>query len=248
MIFLKSKEEISLMKEAGKLVYLTHQELKKYLKEGITTKELDELAYRFIVKNGAKPSFKGYNGFPASICVSLNEELVHGIPKKRKLKNGDIISIDIGVFYNGYHGDSAWTYAIGKISAKVLKFLKVAEKSLYAGIAKALVGNRLGDISFAIQEVIESEGFSVVRDYVGHGIGRNLHEEPPVPNFGIKGTGLRLKEGLTIAIEPMVCMGDFKVKTLNDGWTVVTEDKSLTCHFEHTVALTNDGPVILTID
>ncbi|UUZ87183.1 type I methionyl aminopeptidase [Paenibacillus sp. P26] len=213
----------------------------------ITTKELDQIAEDFIRSQGAIPSFKGYNGFSGSICASVNDELVHGIPGPRKLRNGDIISIDIGAQYKGYHGDSAWTYGVGTISETAQKLLEVTERSLYAGLAEAKPDVRLYTISAAIQKVIEDEGFSVVREYVGHGIGTELHEEPQIPNYGIAGHGPRLKPGMVLAIEPMVVVGERYVKTLEDNWTVVTVDGTLCAHFEHTIAITPDGYEIMTL-
>lgn len=246
MIIIKSANELERMREAGKIVYLTHQELKKAIQPGITTKELDRLAEKVISGYGATPSFKGYNGFPGSICTSVNDELVHGIPGNRELKEGDIISLDIGACYEGYHGDSAWTYPVGKISPEAERLLKVTEESLYKGLEQAKAGARVGDISHAIQTVAEEAGFSIVREYVGHGVGRNLHEGPSIPNYGISGKGPRLKSGMTIAVEPMVNYGKRFVKTLADNWTVVTADGSLCAHFEHTIAITDDGYEILT--
>lgn len=246
MIITKSKAELEIMREAGRIVALTHQELVKYLEPGITTKELDAIAEKFIRQNGATPSFKGYGGFPGSICISVNEELVHGIPGKRKLRDGDIVSIDIGACVRGYHGDSAWTYAIGKVTEEDKRLMEVTEQSLYAGLAKAKPDARLSDISHAIQQHVEQAGFSIVREYVGHGIGTNLHEDPQIPNYGPPGRGPRLKVGMTLCIEPMVNAGERYVKTLADNWTVVTEDKRNCAHYEHTIAITEDGYEILT--
>lgn len=246
MIICKTPREIEIMREAGKIVALTHQELKKHIAPGITTKELDQIAEKTILKYGAVPSFKGYNGFPGSICASVNEELVHGIPGKRKLQEGDIISIDIGAKYNGYHGDSAWTYPVGNISESVQKLLDVTEKSLYLGLEHAKPGERLSNISHAIQTYVEDGGFSIVREYVGHGIGQNLHEDPQIPHYGPPNQGPRLKPGMVICIEPMVNQGRRYVKTLSDDWTVVTVDGKWCAHFEHTIALTEAGYEILT--
>jgi len=247
MIVCKSEEELRRMREAGKIVAETHRLLKQAIRPGVTTRELDRLADEYIRSRGAVPSFKGYNGFPASICTSVNEELVHGIPGDRRLKEGDIISIDIGAMFEGYHGDSAWTYPVGEISETARRLLEVAEASLYAGLEHARPGVRLYTISHAIQTVIEEAGFSVVREYVGHGIGERLHEEPQVPNYGPAGRGPRLKPGMTLAIEPMVVAGPPNLKVLDDRWTVVTEDGSLCAHFEHTIAITDDGFEILTV-
>ncbi|PGZ98904.1 type I methionyl aminopeptidase [Bacillus pseudomycoides] len=246
MIICKTPREIEIMREAGKIVALTHQELKKHIAPGITTKELDQIAEKTILKYGAVPSFKGYNGFPGSICASVNEELVHGIPGKRKLQEGDIISIDIGAKYNGYHGDSAWTYPVGNISESVQKLLDVTEKSLYLGLEHAKPGERLSNVSHAIQTYVEDNGLSIVREYVGHGIGQNLHEDPQIPHYGPPNQGPRLKPGMVICVEPMVNQGRRYVKTLSDDWTVVTVDGKWCAHFEHTIALTEAGYEILT--
>ncbi|MDQ0418187.1 methionyl aminopeptidase [Croceifilum oryzae] len=246
MITVKSLTEIERMRQAGKIVYLTHQELKKWIEPGITTKEIDHVAEKFIRSLGATPSFKGYNGFQGSVCTSVNDELVHGIPGKRKLLNGDIFSVDIGAYYEGFHGDSAWTYPIGIVTPEAERLLAVTEQSLYAGLAVCKPGIRLGDVSHAIQSVAEAAGFSIVEEYAGHGIGRELHEDPSVPNFGEPGKGRRLSKGMTLAIEPMVNAGSRFVRTLDDQWTVVTTDGSLCAHFEHTIAITDDGYEILT--
>jgi methionyl aminopeptidase len=220
--------------------------LKQHITPGITTKELDQIAEKTIQKYGATPSFKGYNGFPGSICASVNEELVHGIPGKRKLEEGDIISIDIGAKYNGYHGDSAWTYPVGNISESVQKLLDVTEKSLYLGLEQVKPGERLSNISHAVQTHAEENGFSIVREYVGHGIGQDLHEDPQIPHYGPPNRGPRLKPGMVICVEPMVNQGRRYVKTLSDDWTVVTVDGKWCAHFEHTIALTEAGYEILT--
>lgn len=246
MIISKTEDELKKMRIAGRIVAQAHQLMKEAVRPGVTTKELDVIAENFIRSQGAIPSFKGYSGFPASICASVNEELVHGIPGERKLKEGDIISIDIGAQYDGYHGDSAWTYAVGAISENAQKLLEVTEASLMAGLAVAKADIRLYTMSNEIQQVIESAGFSVVREYVGHGIGKNLHEEPQIPNYGIRDRGPKLKTGWVLAVEPMVIIGSRHVKTLNDGWTVVTVDGSWCAHFEHTIAITPDGCEILT--
>lgn len=246
MIICKTPREIEIMREAGRIVALTHQELKQHITPGITTKELDQIAEKTIQKYGATPSFKGYNGFPGSICASVNEELVHGIPGKRKLKEGDIISIDIGAKYNGYHGDSAWTYPVGNISESVQKLLDVTEKSLYLGLEQVKPGERLSNISHAVQTHAEENGFSIVREYVGQGIGQDLHEDPQIPHYGPPNRGPRLKPGMVICVEPMVNQGRRYVKTLSDDWTVVTVDGKWCAHFEHTIALTEAGYEILT--
>ncbi|MCA0758431.1 type I methionyl aminopeptidase [Paenibacillus sp. N4] len=247
MIICKSESELRYMREAGRIVAETHRLMKQAVKPGITTRELDQIAEAYIRSQGAVPSFKGYNGFPSSICASVNDELVHGFPGSRKLNEGDIISIDIGAQYEGYHGDSAWTYAAGAVTPDVQKLLDVTEASLYAGLQLIKPDVRLYTISHAIQKVIEDAGFSVVREYVGHGIGADLHEEPQIPNYGIPDRGPRLKAGMVLAIEPMVNIGERYVRTLEDNWTVVTEDGSWCAHFEHTVAVTEDGFEILTI-
>lgn len=247
MIELKSKREIELMKAAGEIVALVHQTLKEVIEPGMSTLEMDRVAEKIIHSNHATPSFKGYNGFPASICASINEEVVHGIPsRKRIVKEGDIVSVDVGAIYQGYHGDGAVTIPVGKILPSTQNLLDVTQKSLMKGIEKALLHNRLTDISHAVQMYAESCGFSVVRDYVGHGIGREMHEAPQIPNFGPSGHGPKLKTGMVLAIEPMVNIGTYEVETLKNGWTVVTKDHSLSAHFEHTVAITENGPEILT--
>ncbi|WP_334075695.1 MULTISPECIES: type I methionyl aminopeptidase [Paenibacillus] len=246
MIICKSETELGFMREAGRIVAETHRLMAKSIEPGITTGELDQIADKFIRSQGAVPSFKGYNGFPYSICASVNEELVHGFPGKRKLNEGDIITLDIGAEYRGYHGDSAWTYPVGTISEEAQRLLEVTEGSLYAGLALVKPDVRLYTISHAIQQHIENAGFSVVREYVGHGIGTELHEEPQIPNYGTPDRGPRLKPGMVLAIEPMVNAGKRYVRTLEDDWTVVTVDGSLCAHFEHTVAVTSDGLEIFT--
>lgn len=248
MIIIKNDREIQYMRDAGKIVAGTRAEMAKAVKPGITTKELDTIAENYIVGCGAKPAFKGYNGFPASICASINEQVVHGIPGLRTLENGDIISIDMGAVINGFVGDSAVTLPVGEISAEAQRLLDVTKQSLEVGISKAVVKNRLYDISNSIQTFVEANGFSVVRDYVGHGIGRNMHEDPQVPNFGKPGRGPRLQHGMALAIEPMVNMGSHEVVSKPDNWTVVTRDGKLSAHFEHTIAITEQGPQILTAD
>jgi methionyl aminopeptidase len=246
MIVCKSDKELILMREAGRIVAETHRLMKQVIQPGVTTSELDRIADTYIRSQGAVPSFKGYNGFPASICASTNEELVHGFPGPRKLVEGDIISIDIGAQYKGFHGDSAWTYGVGRISDEAQRLLDVTEASLMAGLELVKPDVRLFTVSHGIQKVIEEAGFSVVREYVGHGVGKDLHEEPQIPNYGIPDRGPRLKPGMTLAIEPMVVAGERYVKTLSDNWTVVTVDGSLCAHFEHTIAVTEDGYEILT--
>lgn len=246
MIICKSETELGFMREAGRIVAETHRVLAKAIKPGVTTAELDALADATIRSQDAVPSFKGYNGFPASICASINDQLVHGFPSGRKLREGDIISIDIGAQYRGYHGDSAWTYPVGQISDQAQRLLDVTEAALYAGLALVKPDVRLFTISHAIQRHIEESGMSVVREYVGHGIGRDLHEEPNVPNYGIEGRGPLLKSGMALAIEPMAILGGRQLRTLEDNWTVVTVDGSLCAHFEHTVAVTQNGLEIFT--
>lgn len=246
MINVKSSSEIELMREAGKIVGEVHNYLQQFIKPGITTKELDKLAYDFIISKDAIPSFKGYNGFPASICTSINEEVVHGIPSNRKLKDGDIISIDVGACYKGYHGDSAWTYAVGKINKKCEDLLKWTEESLFEGLSVIKDGARIGDIGYAVCKCARRHNLGVVRELVGHGIGTCLHEEPDVPNYGFKQTGPVLKEGMVIAVEPMLNLGTAKIFILDDDWTIVTADDKPSAHFEHTVLVTKDGYEILT--
>ncbi|HZG55590.1 type I methionyl aminopeptidase [Paenibacillus sp.] len=247
MIVCKSKAELGALREAGRIVAETHRLLSQAIRPGVSTAELDEIADRYIRSQKAVPSFKGYNDFPASICASVNEQLVHGIPSRsRILQDGDIISIDIGAKFEGFHGDSAWTYGVGTISDTAARLLRVTEEALYAGLAEAKPNARLFTISHAIQKVVEEAGFSIVREYVGHGIGSELHEEPQIPNYGMPDRGPRLKPGMTLAIEPMVNVGERYVKTLSDNWTVVTVDGSLCAHFEHTIAITDDGYEILT--
>ncbi len=246
MIILKSEREISYLRDAGKIVAETLVEVKKAAKPGVTTLDLDRIAEEYIKGRGAIPAFKGYHGFTGNICSSINEEVVHGIPGLRKLKSGDNVSIDIGAVINGYNGDAAITVAVGEVDAEVQKLLDVTEESLYKGIEQAILGNRLSDISHAVQVHAEQYGFGVVRDYVGHGIGRSMHEDPQVPNYGDPGRGPRLKAGMTLAIEPMVNLGTYEVKTLDDGWTVVTLDGKRSAHFEHSIAITDGKPEILT--
>ena len=234
------------MAEACRIVAEVLDGINNDIAPGITTKELDRYVESFIVSKGARPAFKGYRGYPASVCTSVNDQVVHGIPSSRKLKDGDIVSLDIGVHYRGFYGDAAVTLPVGNISDEAKRLLSVAEDSLNKALEKAEPGMRLSDISFAVQEYVESNGFSVVRNFVGHGIGRELHEEPQIPNFGKPGEGPRLREGMTLAIEPMVNAGGWEVNILGDGWTAVTKDGSLSAHFEHTVALTKNGNDVLT--
>jgi methionyl aminopeptidase len=247
MISIKSAKEIEIMRAAGKIVAETHELLKEVIKPGITTKELDIIAEEYIRKCGAIPTFKGYYGYPASICASVNEQVVHGFPGPRVLKEGDIIGIDIGATYNGYVGDAARTHGVGTISSDAEKLIRVTKESFFAGMEHAREGNRLSDISHAIQTYVESHGYSVVRDLVGHGIGRNMHEDPQVPNYGLPGKGPRLSAGMALAVEPMVNQGKYAVKTLSDGWTVVTADGSLSAHYENTIIITKNAPELLTL-
>lgn len=246
MIILKSKKEIQFMREAGKIVAETHEILKAAITPGISTLELDKIAEENIRKYNATPSFKGYGGFPGSICSSINEEVVHGIPGNKTLKEGDIISLDVGAYYKGYHSDSAKTQGVGMISEEDRKLIEVTKESFYEGIKFAKLGYRLSDISHAIQAHVEKHGFSVVRDLVGHGVGTELHEAPQIPNYGPPGKGPRLQAGMVLAIEPMINAGSYHVKTLRDGWTIVTIDNKKSAHYEHTIAITEDEPIILS--
>lgn len=247
MIIIKNSTEIEFMRQAGKVVGETLLRLEEMIMPGISTAELDRFAEEFITKQGAKPSFKGYGGFPGTLCISVNDEVVHGIPGKRILQEGDLVTLDCGAYLNGFHGDAARTFPVGKVSDQAAKLIRVTEESFFKGLEKAIIGNRLTDISYEIQKHVEANGFSVVRDYVGHGIGRDLHEDPEVPNFGKPGRGAKLTAGMVLAIEPMVNIGDFKVKTLKDGWTVVTCDGSLSAQYENTVVILPDGPQLLTL-
>ena len=246
MIVIKSKREIDIMKKAGYIVAKTHALLKEEIAAGITTEEIDRLAEEFIEKENATPAFKGYQGFPATVCVAKNEVVVHGIPDSTRLESGDIIGLDIGAIYDGYYGDAARTLSVGEVKPEAEKLLTTTQAALNEGILRAKVDNRLSDISNAIQTHVEAEGYSVVRDFVGHGIGSKMHEAPQIPNFGKAGRGPRLKPGMALAIEPMVNVGTYEVETLDDGWTVVTKDRKLSAHFENTVVVTKEGPEILT--
>ena len=234
------------MREAGRIVAGVLERIAKLVAPGVSTAQFDELAHEHIIKHDAIPSFKGYRGFPASVCVSINEEVVHGIPGARRLKDGDIVSFDVGAIYDGFHGDAAVTLGVGAISAEAEALTQVTLQALKRAIAQAVPGNRLGDVSHAIEEYAEGRGYSVVREYVGHGIGREMHEDPQIPNYGPPRRGPRLKAGMTFALEPMVNVGGYLTRSMDDGWTVVTADGSLSAHFEHTIAVTDDGPVILT--
>ena len=249
MIILKTAEELKLMREAGRIAARALKAAGEAVKPGNTTFEIDRVARSFIESQGATPSFLGYKGFPASTCISVNDEVIHGIPsKKTVLREGDIVSIDLGARYRGFHGDNAYTFCCGAVSAGALSLLDATRQSLYEGLSFCVPGARLGDVSSAVQRYVEARGFSVVREYVGHGVGSSLHEDPSVPNFGTPGRGVRLVPGMTLAVEPMINMGGAGIKNLPDGWTVKTLDGSLSAHFEHTVAVTSDGPVILTAD
>lgn len=246
MVILKLPEEIERARASNRIVAEVLSRLREKVKPGVKTKDLDKFAEEIAEKRGARPAFKGYHGYPHSLCISINEVVVHGMPSERVLEEGDIVGLDFGVFYQGFFGDATVTLPVGKVTAKALRLMQVTEQSLYAGIAQAREGNRLGDISAAVQSVVEEAGYSVVRDFVGHGIGKDLHEEPQIPNFGQKGRGIELKKGMILAIEPMVNEGKYKVQVLPDGWTVVTKDGSLSAHFEHSIAVTEHGPDILS--
>ncbi|HQP04651.1 MAG TPA: type I methionyl aminopeptidase [Bacteroidales bacterium] len=246
MIFIKTAEEIALMRESNLLVSKTHALLAREIKEGVTSNYLDKIANEFIKDNGAVPGFLNYNGYPKSLCISVNDVVVHGIPNDVPLKYGDIVSVDCGVYKNGFHGDSAYTFTVGKVSKEIDKLLEVTKKALYLGIAQAVAGKRVGDIGYAIQTYTESFGFSVVRELVGHGIGRKLHEKPEVPNYGKSGQGIKLVENMAIAIEPMINMGKKEVKQMPDGWTIKTADGKPSAHFEHTVIVKKDKAEILS--
>lgn len=246
MISIKSEREIELLRIAGEITGSTHKYLEQFIKPGVTTKELDKLAYDYIISRDAYPSFKNYNGYPGSICTSVNEEVVHGIPGNRKLKEGDIISIDIGACYKGYHGDSAWTYAVGKVSDKKSYLMKHTKESLFKGLEQVKPGNHIGDIGWAVEEYAIKHNLGVVKELVGHGVGNHLHEEPDVPNYGKKGTGPLLKEGMVLAVEPMLNLGTADIYMLDDDWTIITADDKPSAHFEHTVLVTKDGYEILT--
>lgn len=247
MISIKSEREIALLKEAGRIVALCHEEMKKQVRPGISTWELNEICEKIILANGATPSFKGYGGFPSAVCASVNEVVVHGFPsKKRILKSGDIIAIDIGACYKGYHGDSAWTYAVGTISEANKKLMQVTHDALFKGLEQVREGAHLGDVSAAIGSYVDSFGYGIVEEFTGHGVGRKLHEDPQIFNFGTPGTGPILKEGMVLAIEPMVNAGTKHVRILSDGWTTVTKDKSNSAHYEHTIVVRKNGYEIMT--
>jgi len=246
MVILKLPDEIERARASNRVVAEVLNRLTEKVKPGVRTRDLEKIAEKIAEKRGAKPAFKGYRGYPHSLCISVNEVVVHGMPSERLLKEGDIVGLDFGAYYQGFFGDATITLPVGKVSEKALRLMQVTEQSLYAAIAQTVEGNRLGDISSAVQSVVEGAGYSVVRDFVGHGIGKNLHEEPQIPNFGKKGRGIELKNGMILAIEPMVNEGKYEVQVLPDGWTVVTKDGSLSAHFEHSVAITDNGPDILS--
>lgn len=247
MVILKTLEQIDSIRKSCRIVAYVLSNLKREIKPGVTTKYLNDLSEELCLEKGGTPAFKGYKGFPFSICSSLNHEIVHGFPNDNELIEGSIISIDFGVLFKGWYGDAAFTAGVGKISPPAEKIITITEQCLYTGIKNSIPGNRLGDIGYSIQKTAEDNGFNVVRDFVGHGIGLNLHEEPQVLNYGTKGEGLILKPGLVIAIEPMVVQGSYEAQTRNNNWTVITKDKKLSVHFEHTIVITNDGPEILTL-
>ena len=247
MIVLKSAREIDIMRKACQISAEALRLAGEAVKEGVSTYEIDQIAYNYIKKQGAEPNFLHYNGYPATACISINDEIIHGIPSKNRiLHRGDIVSIDLGARIDGYNGDNAATFAVGEISDEAKRLCQTTEESLYKGIEKALAGGRLGDIGYAVQSYCEDRGFSVVREYTGHGVGTHLHEDPSVPNYGTPGRGVRLLPGMTIAIEPMITLGSAAIKVMPDGWTVKTRDGSIAAHYEHTVAITSSGPVILT--
>ena len=247
MIVLKTGRELKVMREACRISAEALKLAGSAVEPGVTTAELDKIAEKYILSQGAKPNFKNYNGYPATACISINNEVIHGIPSKnRVIKSGDIVSIDLGAKFEGYHGDNAATFACGDVSEEAKRLMDTTRESLYEGIAAAVAGGRLGDIGAAVQQYVEKRGYSVVRQFVGHGIGTQLHEAPEVPNFGTHGRGIRLMPGMTLAIEPMINMGSYDVKVMPDGWTVLTKDGSLSAHFEHTIVITPDGPQILT--
>lgn len=247
MIILKSREEIEKIRKSNRIAAQVLEKLREIIAPGVTTADLDRVAEEMSRMNSAKPAFKGYRGYPASLCTSINSEVVHGIPSARELREGDIVSLDFGILFDGYYGDSALTVPVKEVSPEAMRLIRVTRESLYRGIEEARAGNRLGDISAAVQEHVEAAGFSVVRDYVGHGIGKSLHEDPQIPNYGTRGRGIVLKKGMVLAIEPMVNEGGYGVRVTGDGWTVITEDGKLSAHFEHTIAISDDGPEILSV-
>lgn len=246
MIYIKSSTEIAKMKVSGRIVFETLKEVEKHIEAGITTKELDQIAKKYILSQGAKPSFLGYSGYPASICASVNEVVIHGIPSDKKLKDGDIISIDVGAVKDGYHGDAARTFAVGNVSPEAKRLIDVTKQSFFEGLKYARHGERLGSIQASIQKHVEDNGFGIVRNYCGHGIGKEMHESPEIPNHGTFGRGIKLAKGMTIAVEPMVTYGSYHTTTLSDGWTVVSLDRSLAAHYENTILITDGDPILLT--
>jgi methionyl aminopeptidase len=246
MITIRSEREIALLRQAGNVVYKTHQYIKPFIKEGITTNELNRLAEEFIIKNDCTPSFKGYEGFPTALCISINDEVVHGFPSERTLKSGDIVTLDIGACYKGYHGDSGWTYKVGDIEPELEDLMKYTEESLFVGLAEVKPGNRVGDIGFAIAKFAKEHKLGVVKELCGHGVGTDVHESPDVPNFGKQGTGPLLREGMVIAVEPMLTLGSPSIYVDDNDWTIITQDHSPSAHYEHTVVVTKDGYEILT--
>ncbi len=246
MIYIKSSTEIAKMKVSGRIVFETLKEVEKHIKAGITTKELDQIAKDYILSQGAKPSFLGYSGYPASICASVNEVVIHGIPSDKKLEDGDIISIDVGAVKDGYHGDAARTFAVGTINPEAKRLIDVTKQSFFEGLKFARHGERLGSIQATIQKHVEDNGFGIVRNYCGHGIGKEMHESPEIPNHGTFGRGIKLAKGMTIAVEPMVTYGSYHTTTLSDGWTVVSLDRSLAAHYENTILITDGDPILLT--
>ena len=246
MIYIKSSTEIAKMKVSGRIVFETLKEVERHIKAGVTTKELDQIAKKYILSQGAKPSFLGYNGYPASICASVNEVVIHGIPSNKELKDGDIISIDVGAVKDGYHGDAARTFAVGEVSPEAKRLIDVTKQSFFEGLKFARHGERLGSVQAAIQKHVEENGFGIVRNYCGHGIGKDMHESPEIPNHGTFGRGIKLTKGMTIAVEPMVTYGSYHTTTLSDGWTVVSLDRSLAAHYENTILITDGDPILLT--
>lgn len=246
MIIIKSKKEIECIKKASNLLAKTFEYVKGMISPDVTTVELDQEIEEYVRQLGGKPAFKGYKGYPASACISINEVVIHGIPDKRRLKSGDIVGIDVGIEFNGCFSDAAYTFGVGDVAEELKKLMKTTEQALFNAIEVARIGNRIGDISHEIQQTAENAGYSVVREFVGHGVGLKLHEEPPIPNFGKNGVGPRLKKGMTLAIEPMINLGTFQVEVLNDGWTVVTKDRKSSAHYEHTILITDDEAKILT--
>ena len=246
MLYIKTLSNIRAMAEGGRLLYVVLELLKSEIRPGIRTKDLNKSAECFIIKNGAVPGFKGYGGFPAGVCISVNEQVIHGFPSERVLKEGDIVSLDAGVYYKGFHTDAARTYAVGKVSPELQTLMEATEQSFYKGMLQARVGNRISDISHAVEEYIKPFGYGIVRDFTGHGVGFELHEDPAIPNYGKPGRGVRIQEGMTLAIEPMITLGSGDVEILSDGWTTVTRDGSYAAHYENTVAVVDGSPVILT--